>query len=693
MKYIATIFLLVVFSTTANSQIRTFEKPQKTQEQQILELNNPAWKVIHDAEMEQLWAFHNFLMRNGAIYGKSMPVELFSAESDTSHFTATARSTQAHPEWHVQQVETTINYFSHPDSTFILRKLMTNNTATSEWELTQKVEQVGFRDRCEPLCSSYTLWRYNAQGGIQYAYQSLEFENYNESTNWDETEQRFIPSGRSITILNEDGEVVESNYRIYYPAIQSFGPGNWYSYEYDDRGIRVKETNMQFDQDSTITRATRTTLSINYELMDIIEQYTEVIPGGTPSENAEWIPGRRIRNNYGDGQVEQTEEIWLPEANQWRFNYRGTSFYTNIDYADTAYTHIFNQTRQELVPAAALRNIYDENYKLLEQRTYLYNLNEERYFWSGRLLNTYNESGKLIEDVMYGSAGGDLFKTRERYFTYDSNGNQIDLTTWNFGVDGSVNSGTRQVSFYVDNIYLGYANYSWDRDTQEWYETGFYYNNYAAAEMSSQSRQRQRNWDGSVNDVINANNYNDTPIVFNIGPVEISDGELVEFPLLGIDTDLNMPDITIQNLPSGATFDEVTHEFSWQVGTAELTEMTVRGVSAKGSYETVVSFIPRGFVTSTNESEELPASIALFQNYPNPFNPATTIGFELSQPGNVIMELYDMLGRKISVLLNEWKPSGSHQVRVDGTNLSSGIYLYRITSGEASLTRSMTLVK
>lgn len=692
MKYIATIFLFFALNNLAYSQFRPFEKPQLTQEQQILELSNPAWKAIHDAEQAQQWAFYNFISQHGVIANKFMH-QISSEEADTSHFTASARTIPSIPEWHLHQLETTINYFSDPDSSYSMRRLMTNNPATDEWALTQQVDQVGFRDRCEPICSSYTLRRYNSDGSIQYGYQTLEYENFIESTNWDDFEQRFIPSGRSITITNDNGDVLESLYRNYYTETQSFGPGNWYLYEYDDRGIRVKETNMQFDKDSTITRATRTTLTLNYELMDIIEQYTEVIPRDTPAENAEWIPGRRIRNNYTDGQVEQTEEIWLPETNQWRFNYRGTSFYTNIDYADTAYTHIYNQTRQELVPAAALRNIYDDNYKLLEQRTYLYNLNEERYFWSGRLLNTYNDEGKLVEDVLFGSAGGDLFKTRERYFIYDSNGNQIDLTTWSFNLNGDVTSGTRMVSFYVNNLYYGYANYSWDTSTQEWYETGFYYTNSDAAVMSSQTRQRQRNWDGSMNDIINANNFNDTPVVFNIGPVEISDGDLIEFPILGIDTDFNKPDITIQNLPEGATFNEDTHEFSWQIGTAELTEMTVRGVSAKGTYETIVRFIPRGFVTSVDELDDIPGSIALFQNYPNPFNPTTTIGFQLSQPGEVTMELYDILGRRISVLLNEWKSSGSHQVRVDGSNLSSGTYLYRIITGETSLTRTMTLVK
>lgn len=692
MKYIATIFLFFALNNLAYSQFRPFEKPQLTQEQQILELSNPAWKAIHDAEQAQQWAFYNFISQHGVIANKFMH-QISSEEADTSHFTASARTIPSIPEWHLHQLETTINYFSDPDSSYSMRRLMTNNPATDEWALTQQVDQVGFRDRCEPICSSYTLRRYNSDGSIQYGYQTLEYENFIESTNWDDFEQRFIPSGRSITITNDNGDVLESLYRNYYTETQSFGPGNWYLYEYDDRGIRVKETNMQFDKDSTITRATRTTLTLNYELMDIIEQYTEVIPRDTPAENAEWIPGRRIRNNYTDGQVEQTEEIWLPETNQWRFNYRGTSFYTNIDYADTAYTHIYNQTRQELVPAAALRNIYDDNYKLLEQRTYLYNLNEERYFWSGRLLNTYNDEGKLVEDVLFGSAGGDLFKTRERYFIYDSNGNQIDLTTWSFNLNGDVTSGTRMVSFYVNNLYYGYANYSWDTSTQEWYETGFYYTNSDAAVMSSQTRQRQRNWDGSINDIINANNFNDTPVVFNIGPVEISDGDLIEFPILGIDTDFNKPDITIQNLPEGATFNEDTHEFSWQIGTAELTEMTVRGVSAKGTYETIVRFIPRGFVTSVDELDDIPGSIALFQNYPNPFNPTTTIGFQLSQPGEVTMELYDILGRRISVLLNEWKSSGSHQVRVDGSNLSSGTYLYRIITGETSLTRTMTLVK
>jgi hypothetical protein len=692
MKIIATVLLLFFFNTAVYSQSKTFQKPQKTQEQQILELNNPAWKVIHDAEMEQQWAFYTFMEQNGAILGKQLSGQISSEEADTSHFTASARSIQSYPEWHVHQLETTINYFSHPDSTYILRRMMTNNPAEDEWTLTQQVDQVGFRDRCEPMCSSYTLKRYNSDGSIQYGYQTLEFEDYLESTNWDNTQQRFIPSGRSITIYNDNDDVIESNYRQYYTSTQTFGPGNWYQYEYDDRGIRVRDTNIQFDQDSTITRATRNSLTINYELMDIIEQYTEVIPRGTAPENAEWQPGRRIRNNYGDGQIEQTDEIWLADENRWRYNYRGTSFYTNIGYADTAYTHIYNQSRDELVPAAALKNIYDGDYKLLEQRTYLYNLNEERYFWSGRLLNTYNDSGKLVSDIMYGSAGGDLFKTRERYFTYNSDGNQIDLVTWNFNVNGDVASGTRQVSFYQNNIYFGYANYSWDTSTEEWYETGFYYNNATAAELSSQTRQRMRNWDGSINDVINANNYNDTPIVFNFGPVEISDGDLIEFPILGIDTDMNKPEITILNLPQGATFDEETHEFSWQIGTAQPTEMTVRGVSPKGTYETVVSFIPRGTVTSIDENQ-IPGTIALFQNYPNPFNPSTTVGFELSQPGNVTMELYDMLGRRIAILLNEWRPSGSHQIRVDGSTLASGIYLYRVSTGEVTLTRTMTLVK
>ena len=88
----------------------------------------------------------------------------------------------------------------------------------------------------------------------------------------------------------------------------------------------------------------------------------------------------------------------------------------------------------------------------------------------------------------------------------------------------------------------------------------------------------------------------------------------------------------------------------------------------------------RGDVTtSLNEDQPTVASrIVLQQNYPNPFNPSTTIKFELPGASHVTMSVYDMVGREVSVLVNESSEAGIHEVKFDGSNLASGVYVYRL---------------
>jgi len=96
---------------------------------------------------------------------------------------------------------------------------------------------------------------------------------------------------------------------------------------------------------------------------------------------------------------------------------------------------------------------------------------------------------------------------------------------------------------------------------------------------------------------------------------------------------------------------------------------------------------------SNEASEEIPSSVTLHQNYPNPFNPTTTISFDLDKPTEVTLTIFNALGRTVAVLVNELKPTGFHQVDLDASNLSSGIYFYRLEAGEFSLTKRLTLIK
>jgi hypothetical protein len=89
----------------------------------------------------------------------------------------------------------------------------------------------------------------------------------------------------------------------------------------------------------------------------------------------------------------------------------------------------------------------------------------------------------------------------------------------------------------------------------------------------------------------------------------------------------------------------------------------------------------------------LPLSAELYQNYPNPFNPSTLIRYQLPEAGSVSIKLFDLTGREIATLVNDSKPAGSHEVRVDAGKLASGVYLYRLEAGAFVETRKMTLLR
>jgi hypothetical protein len=90
---------------------------------------------------------------------------------------------------------------------------------------------------------------------------------------------------------------------------------------------------------------------------------------------------------------------------------------------------------------------------------------------------------------------------------------------------------------------------------------------------------------------------------------------------------------------------------------------------------------------------ELPTRFSLNQNYPNPFNPSTTIRYELARTSNLTLRVYDILGREVSVLVNERKNAGAYEVKFDASRLASGVYLCQLWAGDYIATTKMFLVK
>lgn len=97
-------------------------------------------------------------------------------------------------------------------------------------------------------------------------------------------------------------------------------------------------------------------------------------------------------------------------------------------------------------------------------------------------------------------------------------------------------------------------------------------------------------------------------------------------------------------------------------------------------------------VVSENKNE-VPEEYALKQNYPNPFNPNTTIDYSLPVSGHVRLTVLDLLGRPVRIVVEEYQTGGSHSLLVDGSDLSSGVYLYRLDSGNHTYIRRMVLLK
>lgn len=92
-------------------------------------------------------------------------------------------------------------------------------------------------------------------------------------------------------------------------------------------------------------------------------------------------------------------------------------------------------------------------------------------------------------------------------------------------------------------------------------------------------------------------------------------------------------------------------------------------------------------------SGETPSEFALKQNFPNPFNPSTNIQFDLPNDVNVSIKVYDITGKEIAVLVNDFKKAGSYIVSFNGSKLSSGVYFYKIEAGSFTDIKRMVLIK
>ncbi|MGB5849103.1 MAG: T9SS type A sorting domain-containing protein, partial [Ignavibacteriaceae bacterium] len=100
-----------------------------------------------------------------------------------------------------------------------------------------------------------------------------------------------------------------------------------------------------------------------------------------------------------------------------------------------------------------------------------------------------------------------------------------------------------------------------------------------------------------------------------------------------------------------------------------------------------------GVVSGVEDEFVNPDDFVLYQNYPNPFNPTTNIKYMINSRQFISLKVYDVLGNEIAILVNEEKPSGTYLVEFDATTLPSGVYMYRLTTGDLSVSKKLILLK
>ncbi len=98
-------------------------------------------------------------------------------------------------------------------------------------------------------------------------------------------------------------------------------------------------------------------------------------------------------------------------------------------------------------------------------------------------------------------------------------------------------------------------------------------------------------------------------------------------------------------------------------------------------------------ITSIEEKNTTPVGYILHQNYPNPFNPETKISFSLAKSSFVTLEIYNSLGQKVRTLINNQMNSSSHKITFNASDLSSGIYYYKMQAGQFQSARKMLLLQ
>ncbi|MCL4354949.1 T9SS type A sorting domain-containing protein [Patescibacteria group bacterium] len=157
-------------------------------------------------------------------------------------------------------------------------------------------------------------------------------------------------------------------------------------------------------------------------------------------------------------------------------------------------------------------------------------------------------------------------------------------------------------------------------------------------------------------------------------------------------------DLREYDINAGNIYEYMTTDNEYSCSSIRSIAITSDGntIIVTNSPENTISILYKNPPTAIEEdhnNEIFVSSYSLSQNYPNPFNPTTIIKYDLPKEGMVLIKIHDLLGREVKTLVNEYKSAGSYNVELNASNLTSGIYLYKLTSRNFTQVKKLILMK
>lgn len=153
---------------------------------------------------------------------------------------------------------------------------------------------------------------------------------------------------------------------------------------------------------------------------------------------------------------------------------------------------------------------------------------------------------------------------------------------------------------------------------------------------------------------------------------------------------ISTPTIYTGNSLSGHFYKWIN--YTWAADDGFL-QMFYNGIQGDMGFQGMFYNSSYGSFTDVNDQGTLPENYALYPVFPNPFNPVTVIRYALPVAGDVMMSVYDALGKRIKIILNQEMPAGEHEVVFDAKNLPSGTYFVTMKAGKFVKSQKILLLK